>query len=96
MAQSRTRKFALLGVSLAVTTAFIVWFIAQQDWSKIGQSFREARSVYVLFAVLPIIGVYLFRVLRWKILMTPVKELSFVQLLAATLIGFTARGWTSR
>lgn len=90
MPRSVAAKRALLAVSVAVTAVFVVWFVRNQNWSEIGATFRHAKVLYVFLSLVPMALLYLLRVLRWKILMRPVKQLSFFQLLGATLVGFTA------
>jgi len=79
-----------IAASLAVTAIFLGWFVIMQDWSQIGTAFHNADIFYIIVSVAPIPLIYMFRVLRWEILMRPVKKLSFGTLLGATLIGYMA------
>ena len=90
MPSTGKRRYLLLAISLLITGVFVAWFVSKQDWPKIGRAFRTASPLYIFLSVPPMMIAYIFRVLRWKILMLPVKRLSFGQLLGATLIGFTA------
>ena len=79
-----------IAVSLAVTTIFLGWFVIMQDWSQIGTAFHNANILYIIVSIAPIPLIYVLRVLRWEILMRPVKKLSLGTLMGATLIGYMA------
>ncbi|MEW6355403.1 MAG: lysylphosphatidylglycerol synthase transmembrane domain-containing protein [Planctomycetota bacterium] len=84
------RKRSLLILSLLISLVFVVSFVWKQEWGKIGQAFRQANLFYMALSLVPMVLTYIFRVLRWRILMLPVKALTFLQALGAVLIAFTA------
>ena len=75
----------------------LVWALRRQlasvsfDWRLAGASLAHLRWSWLAFSLLPIAGTYIGRALRWRIFLEPLKQRpSFRNLLAATVIGFTA------
>ena len=76
-------------VAISVTAVFVWWFATNQDWSEIGANIRQADMSCIMLALVPSAVFCILRVLRWQIMMRPVKALSFAQSLGATLIALT-------
>lgn len=55
-----------------------------------GQSLRQADPWYLALAVLAICLGYLFRAIRWKVLLEPITPSSLKELFATTTVGFAA------
>ena len=70
---------------------FLFWFFGRKlDWQQVSQSLRQANPYYLSAAVLIICLGYLFRAIRWKVLLEPITESSLKELFATTTVGFAA------
>ena len=74
-----------------------VWWLHQElatrsfDWGLAARSFAGLRWSWLLLSLVPIFGTYYWRALRWSVMLKPIKASpSLRNLLAATVIGFTA------
>jgi uncharacterized protein (TIRG00374 family) len=81
----------------AVAVAVLVWFVRAQlaarsfDWGLLTGTLRNLQWEWLALAPLPIFASYYGRALRWAVFLRPLKQKpSIINLLAATLIGFTA------
>jgi uncharacterized protein (TIRG00374 family) len=87
-------KWIAVGVAIV---AALLWFFGAQfsklsfDWKLVGRTFTNVRWEWVLLALIPILGTYWGRALRWAVFLRPLKpQPSLRNLFAATVIGFTA------
>lgn len=77
--------------------ALCVWWLHHElsarsfDWRLAAASFTGLRWSWLLLSLVPILGTYYWRALRWSVMIKPVKaQPSVGNLLAATVIGFAA------
>ncbi|CAN5434365.1 MAG: flippase-like domain-containing protein [Blastocatellia bacterium] len=78
-------------ILLFLFTAFIFWFFGRNlDLRQVSQSLRQADAYYLVTAVLIICLGYLFRAIRWKVLLEPITQSSLKELFATTTVGFAA------
>jgi len=75
-----------------VSAALLGYFLYSMrgDWAKVAEAFRKAHYVWLLPSVGFIGLLYLCRVVRWRLFLSPVKQVSYLSLLSATCIGFMA------
>jgi uncharacterized protein (TIRG00374 family) len=74
-----------LGIVLSV--AFMWWFLRDVRTAELGRSFQAISIPFVGLAAIVLLSEFWIRALRWRILLLPVCQVSFVALLRATLIG---------
>jgi uncharacterized protein (TIRG00374 family) len=88
------KKRALIsGVIVAVMVGLVYLQVREWqkfDWGKFWSQTGDVRWLYVVSAIALIYATYIPRALRWKILLRPVCRTSTSNLLAPTVIGFTA------
>ena len=89
----RGLSVALIAI-LALVAAWLVWRVLRGhgfDWRLAALSLAHVRPGWLLLAIAGIYATYLGRALRWAVFLRPVKaDPSVANLLAATVIGFTA------
>ena len=74
-----------LGIVLSV--AFMWWFLRDVRAAELGRSFQAISIPYVGLAAIVLLSEFWIRALRWRVLLAPISQVSFVDLLRATLIG---------
>ncbi|MEO7673284.1 MAG: lysylphosphatidylglycerol synthase transmembrane domain-containing protein [Pyrinomonadaceae bacterium] len=78
-------------VLLFLFAVFLLWFFGRNlDWRQVSQSLRQADPYLLSLAVLIICLGYLFRAIRWKVLLEPITESNLKELFATTTVGFAA------
>jgi len=87
-------KWWLLGIAVA---GLLAWFLHAQlanrsfDWRLLAGTLRLLRWQWLALALVPIFASYYGRALRWSVFLRPLKpKPSVVNILGATVIGFTA------
>src|SRR5215475_5695815 len=60
------------------------------DWRMFIKSFREIQVGWIAASIVATFATLWLRAIRWKVLLGPLREISFHGLLSATLIGFSA------
>lgn len=75
---------------LIVAIGLVYFFAYRLDWSEINENYRELHPGFVVAAVLPILGTYLARALRWRAFLAPIAQPSVRNLFAATTVGFSS------
>jgi len=84
------RKY-LKFIVLFAFAVFIFWFFGRNlDWPQVRQSLSQANATYLFVAVLIICLGYLFRAIRWQVLLAPITKSSLKELFATTTVGFAA------
>jgi uncharacterized protein (TIRG00374 family) len=80
-----------------LAAGLLIWLISNQmaarafDWKLAGNTFLHVHWQWVLVSLVPILGTYWGRALRWSVFLKPlVPRPSMRRLLSATVIGFTA------
>ena len=87
---SKLRKYVKF-ILLFLFAVFLLWFFGRGlDWALVSQSLRKANAWYLGTAALIICLGYLFRAIRWKVLLEPITESSLKELFATTTVGFAA------
>ncbi len=78
-------------IVLFLFAAFLFWFFGRSlDWGLVRQSLSKADPIYLSISVLIICVGYLFRAIRWQVLLEPITESSLKELFATTTVGFAA------
>lgn len=84
------RKY-LKFILLFLFAVFLFWFFGRSlDWALVTQSFAKADPLYLGISVLIICVGYLFRAIRWQVLLAPITQSSLKELFATTTVGFAA------
>jgi len=81
-----------------VVAALAAWFLIPRrsgtpgfDWKLAASTISHIRWGWLALSLIPILGTYWGRALRWAVFLKPIKpHPSFANLLSATIIGFTA------
>ena len=92
---SRVKVLGTAALVLAGMAYIVVRVSASREWEHFSaeefwQSFLQLRLSYLLLAAALIFSSYLFRSLRWRELLRPMKTANLLNLLTATLVGFSA------
>ncbi len=78
----------LAGILISIICSWL--FVRKIEWSSMGMAFRDAKYIYIFpTIIIMFLGFYL-RAVRWKVLMSPVKNVSILNLFSACMIGFMA------
>ena len=89
MAQSSLPWQAIVGV--LVSLACSVLFLWSVDWGALGEALAEVHALPVAIASLLLLGEFVLRAVRWKVLLRPVAPEARVRdLFVATVIGAAA------
>lgn len=81
-------KKLLIGTAVS---AFFFWLILKNvDIHEAVESLRQANWLYAIPAVLILLGSFVLRAIRWRVLLAPVGRISFTSSFRATMIGFMA------
>ncbi len=90
---TRYRRPALLAVGLTVSVVAVAFLLRglRGEWGDLADSFRSANYLYVIPSVGLIAVMYGLRVLRWRLLLKPIKEVPYSAIASATCIGFMSR-----
>ena len=76
-------------LGILVSVAAVWWAVGQIEWSVLGRELARFDYLWVA-ACLPLIWVqYVIRALRWKYLLEPLAQVSYISRLTSTVIGFT-------
>lgn len=78
----------ILGLGIGVGFLFLV--LRNQDMGKIWKHITEVNVLWLLASIVVIFSAYLTRMVRWRIILAPVKKVSFINLFSSTMIGFMA------
>jgi len=90
--EARRKRRALLAVSILVTGAAVLYFVLKvgDQWCKVGEAIRKGDYRYVIPSVATLSFFYIFRIIRLRVFLRPIKEVSWPAVSAATCIGFMA------
>jgi hypothetical protein len=75
---------------LMVAIGLVYYFAHRLEWNEIKGSYRELQVGFVVASILPILGTYLARALRWRAFLAPIAQPSIRNLFAATTVGFSS------
>ncbi len=83
---NKPNKRFLLGMALGA--ALLGWFLYTTEWPAFLEALANVRLGWVALAALVLLGEFVLRAVRWRILLAPIApQASFGVLLSATLIG---------
>ena len=78
-------------ILLFLFAVFLFWFFGRNlNWQEVSVSLRKADPFYLVLAFVGICLGYLFRAVRWKVLLSPITKSSLRELFATTTVGFAA------
>ena len=60
------------------------------EWSSLGVAFRDAKYIYIFPTIILMFLSFYLRAIRWKVLISPVKKVSILNLFSVNMIGFMA------
>lgn len=75
-------------ISLVVIAALVWWFLRGISLEELASEIRRVRAPYVAGAVALSLSGFLFRILRWRYLLAPLKWMELRSLAAATFAGW--------
>jgi uncharacterized protein (TIRG00374 family) len=77
-------------IGLGIGVGFLYLVLRNQDMGKIWQNITKVNILWLLASIAVIFSAYLTRMVRWSIILAPVKKVSFKNLFSSTMIGFMA------
>ncbi len=78
-------------VALLLTAAVLLWWAGRNlDWAEVRLSISQADGWLLAAATFLVAVTYLMRAFRWRVLLSPLKDLRLTDLFAVTNIGFSA------
>jgi hypothetical protein len=89
------RRWLWLGIG-AIIIAFIIYNLSRSPewanfrWTRLWALLTGVRPGPLLLALLAVFGSYLFRALRWRSFLSPIKKASLWVLFAGQILGFTS------
>jgi glycosyltransferase 2 family protein len=94
IARSRSsRAVLLLTLTIIAAIAFVVyrWRTSGFEWSLFASTFKGVHWGWLIASVVVILGTYMGRALRWRVMVQPLRtDSSLWRIFDATVIGFTA------
>jgi len=90
--RQRAKHVLLAGLGLALGGAALAFFIRQLrgQWADVWACLRAAKAACLVLALGLIGALYWFRVVRWRLFLSPVKRVGWRSATGATCIGFMA------
>ncbi len=78
-------------VGIALSVALSAWFLHSVQWGDLGDALAQVNAPFVGLACLLLLGEFVMRALRWKVLLRPVAPgARVIDLFSATVIGAAA------
>ena len=94
MEKNKPRSSSLINwkfwLGLLISGIFLFLAVRNVDLIKTWHVIRSANPVFLLYAVLFQMVHYIFRALRWGVLLQPIRETRFINRFNSTVIGFAA------
>ena len=88
---SRSRSAARALVALAVSGGALAWFLSGVEWAPLQAALAAVELGWVALASLLLLGEFVLRAVRWRVLLRPLgTEARTVDLFAAQVIGAAA------
>ena len=81
--------------SLGISAVFILLAVSKVDFGETWKSMRDANYVYVIPSAAAVIASLFVRAIRWKFLLSPIKDIPIGSLFAAAMIGAMGNSATS-
>lgn len=87
-----SRRPLFIAFGFLISATFLGYFLyrIRGQWGEVAAAFREAQYAWLVPGVGFIALLYLFRVLRWRLFLLPIKRVRYLSLVSATCIGFMA------
>ncbi len=84
-------KKKILFISGILVSIICSWlFVRKIEWSSLGVAFRDAKYIYIFPTIILMFLSFYFRAVRWKVLISPIKKVSILNLFSVNMIGFMA------
>jgi len=84
------KKSAQLIVSLVVAALAIYYTLRNVSLAELMESFRHVHYIYLIPGVLIVALTFVLRAYRWRVLLTPVKQVKARELASPLMVGFMA------
>ncbi len=90
MVSATHRRWLMIGAGVLLSAAALAFFLGKLrgHWDAFADSFARANYLYLFPAIGFIALVYLLRVLRWRLFLSPQGRVAYRHIASATLIGF--------
>ena len=87
-----TKRRLVLAAGLLVSAVTLFYFLERLggQWPEVVGTFRRANYLYLIPGIGFLAVLYTFRVVRWRLLVSPVKKVRAMSVASATCIGFMA------
>ncbi len=85
-----SKKSTVLFIGIIVSSVCVWLFARNIDWTILLVSLKEANYIYVIPTIFITMFVFVLRGLRWKSILSPVKNVPVINLISASYIGFMA------
>lgn len=82
------KKFRQLVIGISIAVLAVYFTLRNVSMKDLMESFKTIHYFYLLPATLFIVGTYVARAYRWQLLLTPIKQVSFMSMLPPLMIGF--------
>ena len=83
-----SRRTIQLALAFGISAAAVTWFAWGVDWGELGQTLAAVHVGWVAAAAGILVGEFVLRALRWKVLLRPLGTAARIRdLFAATVIG---------
>ena len=77
-------------VGILISIIFLYYAFKQANLKQFIKSIEDAQYVYLIPATILVIIIFIFRAYRWKLLISPIKNIRFAKLFSALMIGTMA------
>ncbi|GJL78663.1 MAG: membrane protein [Nitrospinaceae bacterium] len=84
------KTFRHLIIGLAITAAALYYTLRNVSFQELADSFKTVDYVYLVPAVGILLLSFLFRALRWRLLMAPMKQVPVAGLFSPLMVGYMA------
>ncbi|NOR64953.1 MAG: flippase-like domain-containing protein [Candidatus Scalindua sp.] len=78
----------IAGILVSIICSWL--FVRKIEWSSLGVAFRDAKYIYIFPTIILMFLSFYLRAIRWKVLISPVKKVSILNLFSVNMIGFMA------
>ena len=84
----KTLRHLIIG--LAITAAALYYTLRNVSFQDLADSFKTVDYIYIAPAIIVLLLGFFFRALRWRILMSPMKQVPVTGLFSPLMVGFMA------
>jgi len=90
--KKHSKHMVVVVLSFLFSGIFLAYFIYRISghWDEVAAAFAQANYLYVIPSVALIGLLYVCRVLRWRLFLSHIRQVSYLSLTSATCIGFMA------